>query len=612
MATYGTDLTTLTDAESGTWVELNSPYNAGGTPAADGENYIQGQDCQSQTTGSKSGLLFSILYDAGSDISSSFTTDDVVLLWQFYAVGINIETFANGGLRVAIASDLDNANAYKVGGRDFARNPYGGWMNVAVDPTKAADYTIGSGNGGAWRYFGSMPYTINAIAKGTPHAVDAIRYGRGEIYCTGTGCTFDGIATYNDYNDATNGYNRFGLFQAQPGGFLWKGLLSIGQSGTSATFSDSNKAIVIDDCPATYSTFNRIAIRNAGSSVTWSNVSFQSLGTTSPGELAVVENATVSFDGCSFQNMSTFTFLSNSTITNCIFKSCKAVDAGGGVFTGTAIRTSAVAADASAMTWNDSNDPDGYLDDMEFSKGTNDHHAITFGTGSPTSITLRGWVTSGFSSSNGQNSSTFYVARTSGTVIISVVGGSGNFTYKSAGATVIVVVDPVTTTITCKDAISKSAIQGVAVTVRAAGSGPFPYNLSVTSLTQSGGTATAVCASAHGLATGQKVEIKGASPNAYNRIKTVTVTAADTFTYPIDSGTSSPATGTITCTAVFIDAETNASGVASDTRVFSSDQAVEGWAAKGTSSPLYVRAEISETIDSTNGLSLTVLMQSDE
>ncbi len=51
------------------------------------------------------------------------------------------------------------------------------------------------------------------------------------------------------------------------GVYLWKGLLSIGQSGTSATFNDANRSIVIDDTPAAYSTFNRLAIRNASTSV---------------------------------------------------------------------------------------------------------------------------------------------------------------------------------------------------------------------------------------------------------------------------------------------------------------------------------------------------------
>ena len=82
MATYGTDLVLLatgSDAESGTWVEFESPYNAGGIPGIDPENYIQGSNSQSQAMGNKFTVGFSVAFDAGSDISGSFASGDVVL-----------------------------------------------------------------------------------------------------------------------------------------------------------------------------------------------------------------------------------------------------------------------------------------------------------------------------------------------------------------------------------------------------------------------------------------------------------------------------------------------------------------------------------------------------
>ena len=57
--------------------------------------------------------------------------------------------------------------------------------------TDALDAIDATGNGGTYRYIGSMGNFTNSINKGNPHACDAIRYGRGEIYCTGTGCDFD-------------------------------------------------------------------------------------------------------------------------------------------------------------------------------------------------------------------------------------------------------------------------------------------------------------------------------------------------------------------------------------------------------------------------------------
>lgn len=80
--------------------------------------------------------------------------------------------------------------------------------------------------------------------------------------------------------------------------------------------------------------------------------------------------------------------------------------------------------------------------------------------------------------------------------------------------------------------------------------------LALTSLTQSGGLATATTTAPHGLVNGDVyvITIAGASPAAYNGTWECTITGASTFTYPahgtglLPSGTTSPATGTIVYT----------------------------------------------------------------
>lgn len=69
----------------------------------------------------------------------------------------------------------------------------------------------------------------------------------------------------------------------------------------------------------------------------------------------------------------------------------------------------------------------------------------------------------------------------------------------------------------------------------------------LTSLTQSGGTATAV-KTAHGFADGDPVLIAGADQSGYNGLVNITYVDANTFTYSVDSATVTPATGTITAT----------------------------------------------------------------
>jgi uncharacterized phage protein gp47/JayE len=69
---------------------------------------------------------------------------------------------------------------------------------------------------------------------------------------------------------------------------------------------------------------------------------------------------------------------------------------------------------------------------------------------------------------------------------------------------------------------------------------------SVSTLTQVAGTATCTTGAAHGFITGDYVFIVGADQTEYNGVHQVTVTGGTTFTFSVDSGAVSPATGTIT------------------------------------------------------------------
>jgi hypothetical protein len=67
-----------------------------------------------------------------------------------------------------------------------------------------------------------------------------------------------------------------------------------------------------------------------------------------------------------------------------------------------------------------------------------------------------------------------------------------------------------------------------------------------TSLTSAGLVATFTATAAHNLATGDRVEIIGATPDGYNTYGVeVTVTGSTTFTFPLSETLASPATGTI-------------------------------------------------------------------
>jgi hypothetical protein len=402
-------------------------------------------------------------------------------------------------------------------------------------------------------------------------------------------------------------YNRWGLFQEQSGVYLWKGLMSFGNSTNACDFRDSNRVIIIDDCPRTYAAFNKIEINNVSSRVDWTTVSFIATGTLAPGTFEVIDNADVNFEGCSFTDMGTFILQSNSSILNCIFQTCGLITAAGADFTGSKVLESSVVADASALNWNVATDPDGYLDDMTFTKGTNAHHAVEFGLTSPITMTIRGITSTGFNASNAQNDSTFYVARTSGTVTINVVGCTGNFSYKTAGATVVIVADPVTVAVHAGD-VEATDIQNARVFLKAKdGTGPFPFEESVT-IVNSGTTAT-VTHTSHGMASNDYADIKGASLAVNNGVHQITVTNANTYTYTMGSAPGSSPTGTITSTFVALTGLTDVNGDKSTSRVYSSAQPVTGWVRL---TPQYKTAPLFGTISATLGYSATGVMISDE
>jgi len=70
--------------------------------------------------------------------------------------------------------------------------------------------------------------------------------------------------------------------------------------------------------------------------------------------------------------------------------------------------------------------------------------------------------------------------------------------------------------------------------------------VTLASLAQTGGVATATTSAAHGFKSHQIVEIAGATPAAYNGKHRITVTSPTAFTFAVEGATASPASGTIT------------------------------------------------------------------
>lgn len=540
MATYATDLTVLNACDSATgWSELPAPHAAGSAPSADTENYFHNGTSISQATGQGVNQTAGIQYDHGSALTWTAASNWVIMLWTYYAAPTNLKDWSTGGMRLGIGSSDNNGDIYNAMGNDFGTYPYGGWQNTAIDPEFAtADQTIGTG-GGTYRNFIILPNITAKITKGSPLAVDVLRYGRGEFQVTGTGATFDGMATAND--NATTG--RWGLFQLFGKAYDWKGLMSLGLTGTSVTFTATNITINIQDTPRVLAGFNQIEINHTSSSVTWTTVAISGIETSitgsapvSPGGFEVVDNATVSKTSCTFTDMGTFAYLSNSTIITSTYRRCLSIVQGGAVFTGCIFDES----EANLALIVDDLD---IVTDCTFnSDGTG--HAVDLGTIASTQSIAWDNSDSSYAGTDGSTGNeTIVVSVNTGiTLTINVGAGYTTPTIKNDGVgTVTVVSGQVTLGITVKDIVDASLLEDARVYVTAA------------------------------------------------------------------------AGGSLSVGTVIIDKDlTNASGYASDTRSYSTNQPIEGRVRLSTDSPFYRTAKIAGTIDNAAGLALTIQMIKDQ
>jgi len=444
---YGTDLVDIDLAAATTaWAEsTDAAWDDCGSPVADADYpWIQGATGMAISQTCTKATIASLMVNAGAPLT--IPTDGAVLIWQAMASPMAMDSLANGGMRVMAGSSLANFYWWASGGYNASPYPMGLWQNAALNPSVTAGRTTVGSPSGAWQYFGSAVRLLVAIGKGDPHAVDAVRYGRCEARFS-AGSLADGYCTFAGYAATDNAQaTRWGLIYPIRGGYLWKGLMTIGYNSTAADFRDSDVNVSVDNTVNVTAGFNAIEIRVAGTKVYWTRVNFQALGTVSPGTLTMVDAADVQLNTCKFGGMGAFSFLSTAVLTSTTFVGCGVITAAGCHMTYCSFLVPSVAADASAVVWNVATDPNGYLDYSTFTKGANAHHAITFGASAPTTIGLSNITTSGFHADNGQNDSTIYVARTDATITINLTSCSGNFSYKKAGSNTVIVNSSITVT----------------------------------------------------------------------------------------------------------------------------------------------------------------------
>jgi hypothetical protein len=633
---YTTDLSgqiiTLAQDDN-SWGEWSGKLGGGSAVTDNADFFIQGTLCTSAQA--KSALNEYIGLGVDNAAAITWTSGWVAFIWHVLLPGNAMDLYGatNPGILGIIGTDLSTYTSWAVGGSDHGRNPYGGWQNYAVDPENTNFFEqVGGGTGTTYQWFGAATYMIAALQKGEPQGFDAMYYGRGEARIDAGEIanpgTFLGFATLND-----NQSNRYGLLQSEGTGYLWKGLMTFG-SVSACYFVDSNVNITIDDTPAAYATFNKIEINNVNSEISWNNITFTSVNPAglSVGSFEMVDNATtMDMTGCVFTDMTTFIFLSNAALTVTTFRRCGLITQGEASMLGCIVAESTVGTNVGAVFYDNATDTDGVLDGMTFSKGTNAHHAIDFGTtmtGAPKNITLRDCNFNGFGAVDDSDDSTVRFLATTGTVTLSLVGcqvdGGGasesNFSvHDTAGVVVTLSIDPVTMLVTVFDD-DGVLLDDARVYVRALNnSGDLPYLEDVTSITRSGTVAT-VTHDTHGMEAGEKVILQGITDKVGDNYGAREILASpapttNTYAYTTTDEGSTTYTGDIKATGVFIDDLTGdgfPTGTVSNSRTFVNPQPITGFVRKSTDSPRFKSFTLSGTIDTENGLSINVSMILDE
>jgi hypothetical protein len=608
--TYTTDLADwIPDATTTAWGELTGAIAGGAPDEADTESALQGTNTVSQATNTVNVFSMCRILGASADL-----TGLVAFVWHGHGVATALETYALDGLGVVFATDLGNWESFTVAGSDTAPFPYGKWINSAVDPTFATnDRSNGTPPAVTAIYgIGSIGELTAAVAKGQPHVCDMIRTGRGEARFAGgetsNYATFAGFATQNDTTT-----NRWGLMQSTSGGYQWKGLMVLG-FGALVDFRDSNVNIFIQDSRKVLSTFNKIEVRNASSNIEWTNISILSLGTLSRGDWECIDDATVLKTGCTFTDMGTFIYKSNSDVISSSYNRCDLVTTGGGLFSKVLFDDSI--GSASVITAALSS-----LDKCVFnSDGSNHAVELTgFGGGSMTWDNTETGYVAGVSGTNVASSSTgnetiYLNFSSAATFTINVAAGASVPSIrKAAGMTgnVNIVAGAVTLQLTVQNTAG-TKIQNARALVTAGTGGPFPGDVTVTITTVT--TTASVAHTAHGLANGDKVLITGAVENELNGIQTISNVSTNAYDYTITSIGSAPGTGTIKSSFVIISGLTDVDGLISDTRTYSTNQLLgaDSKVRKSSGSPNYKTGAVVGTVSSTTGLSATIILLDDE
>jgi hypothetical protein len=320
----------------------------------------------------------------------------------------------------------------------FGSDTYpGGWFNIVWAMADFTTLTLANG-----RRWGVEAGHATAARNVVNSWMDVMRYLDGYSMVGGT--SGDKVRLVNIA--AVDKVSAYGVLSAYEGVYYATGTIQFGTGATAHHFEMDSQVLVFIEKPVAAGLYKLVGV-GAGTNVVIKSSVIRSTGLTDTTRFGIdfddANLAALTFTDNLVARASTVAFKAGQTCTGNTYDNCGQVNPGVGT-DGADMRNSIVkgyegTAGTAALVWANSGNPSGRLDGMAFTKGTAATHAIELGINSPTSVTLVGIDFVGYNAANGQNDSTFYVARTTGTVTINLSGCTGNLSYRSAGATVSLV-----------------------------------------------------------------------------------------------------------------------------------------------------------------------------
>lgn len=587
--------------------------SSGGSPAAESPIAYQGGLAVNKKINSST--LGGIDYDPGSGALDM--TAAANKLWFFKGiVSDSFDLNTTFGVAAGIGSANNAFYKYNMAGSGSALPvyneypPQGGYLITAIDPNIAA-WRDGTGTGTpsltAVDWFGVQADFIIGAAKAENLALDAIDIGTGLTITAGDGASTEGNFTDFVVFDQNTTTNRYGVVTGSGDNVVAHGLLTIG-SATATEFLDTDSVVTFSDG---YHSRGLVGVfvdlQNASTIV---NIGCLLIGEGTRNGVDAndtrpdfeVSGTSGSFDlSGQLRNYRDVTFTSVCDVVGADIE-CHLLVQNSCNISNSTIRTNALTSIACLQdpTFGSTTD----LHDVDFIQ-TGVGHAIEIDTAG--SYDFNGLTFTGYGADT-TDSAAIDVTASSGTVTINVVGGDTP-TYKTAGATVVIVSNPVTTKLIVQDT-SGTKIQNARALVTAGATGDFPSDVTVT-ITRVTTTAS-VAHTAHGLSNGDEVVITGSVQNEYNGIHTISNVTTNAYDFTVAGSPTTPATGTIKSTTVFINALTDINGEVSDTRTFANDQSLGGRVRKSSGSPYFKTSQVVGTTDKDAGVTITIVMLSDE